>query len=138
VIHFEFLVVAVDCDSLVHYSDFVMLEFGSAGQVKIEESTQIYLMCYRLISLWFSWFARRQQYFAIFLPVGIIIETAILLVVTENRYAFGRFVIVQNRCCPALMVLVASDEPGAVCTQFPPKVGVNPSGDLCTGHCIQL
>lgn len=66
-IHFEFLVVAVDCDSLVHYSDFVMLEFGSAGQVKIEESTQIYLMCYRLISLWFSWFARRQQYFAIFL-----------------------------------------------------------------------
>ena len=32
------------------------------------------------------------------------------------------FVIVQVRCCPALMVPVASIEPGAVCMQSPEKV----------------
>ncbi|HZA08403.1 MAG TPA: hypothetical protein VE619_11925 [Nitrososphaeraceae archaeon] len=38
--------------------------------------------------------------------------------------------IVQVMLCPAPMLLVASDEPGAVCTQLPIKIGVKPANGV--------
>ena len=40
--------------------------------------------------------------------------------------------ISQLWVCPALIVPVASDEPGTVCTQFTVKIGVlNPAASYC-------
>jgi hypothetical protein len=44
----------------------------------------------------------------------------------------GVFLITQFKFCPALMVPVASSEPGALCLQSPVKVGLKPlTGSSC-------